>query len=380
MKEQQIKEISLVDFIYYASLKINLLVKIFLAIVIIGILVACLLPRKYQAESKIITESEELNQLALSNGLNALKGIGLNIGMTASGLIPEVYPEIIKSKEVIYNVLHTQYFFSDEDTTRTLLDYLTEKNFFYYLKRYTIKLPKTLFRIIVPKKKLEFNNIKTTKGIIFLTKDEQEAINILLDDYLNVNLDLETGIIYIDIKSGDPLLSAQIDAKITESLVDRIRNLAIEKNKLKLNFIKERLNEIKKKLDKAEQNIVDFIEKNNEPKSIELQIKLDRLQKKASFYRDIYYELQLQYTQTEIELKKQEPIVRVLEAPSPPYETSGISRIIIIIAFVFLGFFIVFIIILFDIIKNNLSNTENTKLKLQMIRKNFSNLNILKFK
>ena len=363
------EEISILDLTLQLVKKAPVIIKTLFYFLLIGIIAAIITPSKYTATSIVVNEAIGLEDMNLSGGLSALRKFGINLGSPNEGLTLEAYPEIITSREVLLAVARDTFYFRDKDTTMCLVDYINLKDFFYYIKKFTIKLPYTVYRFFFPKKILLYPPIGEGKNdILFIRQEEYEAIKILREEYLSVESDIETGLITISVKTFDPNLSAEINAAILEKFRIKMQQIYDKKAGENLNFIRERFREAERDLRNAEEKVVRFLEKNSDPNTIALQTELERLNRNVSFKAEVYSELQTQLTQTQIELKRKEPVIRILERPSPPNEASGTGRLFIIIAILIVGIFFVMFMVMFELFTKNLKQDKENQSKIDEIR------------
>lgn len=364
------EEISLLDILVEFTKNLKLTIRLIVISFLIGLAFVLFKTSVYTASSGVVAELDNGSEMRLSSGLSALKSFGLNLGSAGSGLLPETYPELIKSREVLYQVIHMPFYFKSPDSTIQFVDYIGYKDIYYYLKKYTIKLPFTIIGFIRPK--LDIKKLKDNSGnILSLSEDEHKAVSILMNDIVSTKIDDETGIITINVSTSDRNLSAYINEAVLSSFQNHIRQIYNQKNSENLNFIKTQLQQSKSELRKSEQAVVKFLEQNSNPKTIQLQTELERLKRDVSFKAGLYSELQIQYTQTSIELKKKEPVIRIVERPTPPINPSGLGKITILIIFMFIGFLTALIIVFYNFIIINLKEDEVNREKMNIIKTSF---------
>ena len=378
----QENSVSIIDLLLKIIDRANFIGKIVLYFLIAGILIAIFKPSKYQASSIVVNEAISLDEMNFSGGLSTLRKFGINLGPPGEGLTLEAYPNIITSREVLYEVIQDTFYFSDKDTSMRLVDYINYKDFFFYLKKYTIKLPKTIFRFFFPKKKFTYPSGEAKgQNILFISEGEYEALKVLSSEFVNVDSDIETGLITISVTTFDPNLSASINATLLQKFRHKMQQIYDKKASENLNFIRARFMEAKEELRNAEEEVVKFLEKNSEPTTINLQTELERLKRNVSFKAEVYSELQSQLTQTEIELKRKEPVIRILERPSPPKEPLGPSRSIIVLLFVFLGLILALsVIISLIFIEHYTAKFDPDGKKVQKIKIFFTGLKSIVFR
>ncbi|MHB2151109.1 Wzz/FepE/Etk N-terminal domain-containing protein [Calditrichota bacterium LG25] len=371
IENKTVNYITIFDFITTFFKHYKVIKKVFIIFLILGIIYAIIIPNKYKSSSMVVAEINTNEVFNTVNRFNVLKDLGFNFGNTsATSLSPDAYPKIIKSRDVLLPVIHDRFKITGKDSTR-LMDYLIDKNFYYYLKKVTIKLPITIYKLIFPRKKnIKFDD--NNNSILILDKDEEYAINILRKKVLAVRIDEETGLIIVDVETKEPALSAQVNKAILESFRKKIQKIYDQKNNENLKFIALQIATAEQDLNQAEQRIIDFVEKNSSPQTITLQLELERLKREVALRTNILNELQLQYALTKIDLKKKEPVVRIVSTPFVPINPSGMNKIILIILFGFMGILIGIVYSVFKLIIEVYSDDPINKKKIEEIKQYFS--------
>lgn len=361
------EEISLLDIILNLVKNKKIIYRTTLVFFIIGFFIALIRQSNYTSTSIVVTENLTTDQLgAIASGLTSLRQFGINIGGAEEGITIEAYPELIMSNEVLYATIQDTFYFSDMDSSLRFVDYASQKNIWYYFKKYTIGLPRLIIRSILPPP--EKNLEKIGNDILVISDNEYEAINEISGEMLTVDADIETGLIKITTATSDPLLSAELNRSILKNFKNRMQYLYDLKTSENLKFIKARFNEAKKSLHDAEDKVVKFLEQNSNPSTIELQTQLERLKRDVSFKSELYSELLSQLTQTELDLKRKEPVIRIMERPAPPTEPSGVGRLVIIIAFIVFGAIIGVSLAFIKIFTTNINNTLENREKIEELK------------
>jgi len=373
------ESISFLDFIYLISINIRTIFKIILFLLLIGIIFAIIKPPKFTATSTIMADISDKSNMKIPTGLSALKRFGLNFSDAGSGFIADTYPEIIKSKEVLYQVIHSPVMSDQSKNKILLIDLLNIKTIYDYLMDYTIKLPFSVLKLLSNSPK-RLASPDSTMNMLILSEDEFSAMDILENEILSLNYDYETEIITINTKTSDPFLSAEINQAVLTHFRDRIRALYNQKTGENLRFVQARLQEAQGDLKNAEEGMIQFLERNSNPQTIPLLTELDRLKRDISFKENLYNELLMEYTQLQIELKKLEPVIKIINRPSPPNSKSGISKIMIVFVFFILGLLISLGYIFYFFIIMNLENNLQNKTKFDNIRQNFKKQSLQIFK
>jgi uncharacterized protein involved in exopolysaccharide biosynthesis len=179
-----------------------------------------------------------------------------------------------------------------------------------------------------------------------------------LEDIADFEEARTTSVITISATTASPELSAAIANEYVEQL--KIYNMERRKTQTgeQLEFIKKRLAEVKKELEKAEENLTQFKERNRSLiasgelggkgissfSSPQLSMELSRLQREVTIKSGLFETLTRQYELVRIEAKKEIPVIEVLNYAEPPERPVGRGRkVSLLISFVVGGFVAVFL-------------------------------------
>jgi len=371
---QEEEEVSILDYLMIIASNLRFIVITTLLFVIFGLFIAIFSKPEYTATARVIRETP--SSPGMSSSIAALRGFGLNLGGGATGLNPETIPEILKSKDVYLNVAMGQYHFKDIDSTMSFIDYLEWKSnssgILGTIKKYTIGLPGTIVRSLKKNLKLEGNN-QENPDLLLLTKSEKDAIEII-ENMLSVDIARESGIMTITGIAGEPILAANIVKNTIEQLTFKVRTIYTQKSRDNVNFIRDRFNETAIDLEKAEEELAKFLDSNKNPKEAKLEVEIERLRRQVNFKSQLYQEFQSQLTQAEIELQRIDPVLTVIEQPSPPLEKSGPKRKLTVILALFLGAGFSIGFVFMKEYLANLNKEEESRDKLKVIEDNLKKM------
>jgi uncharacterized protein involved in exopolysaccharide biosynthesis len=363
--------ISPLDLILVISERIKANIVLVGIAILLGSGLAILKDDFYTAESKIVADLMDSQGLQSLNNISSLRSFGINLSTSSSSFIPDTYPEIFMSKDVLYKVIKTNFYHPDMDSTISFEDYYQLKSFKDHILNYTVKLPFVIIKNI--SKKSEKSTMRLDENILHINEKEAKAINRLRSN-ISVVHDFETGVITIKTKSNEPFISAQLNHTLILNFQNTVRQIYDDRNLEQLEFIEEQVKNAEKSLNLAEANLVNFLERNTNPTDIQLKVQLDKLKRELEFRENIFKELLLQFNKTKIELIKNEPLLKVFEKPSPPIEKSGFGSISILIIFFLIGIIIVFIKSLVIILRQILDQNVDTATKLHKIKINLSSV------
>jgi uncharacterized protein involved in exopolysaccharide biosynthesis len=234
--------------------------------------------------------------------MSTLSGLGISLGVASQGgLSKNSYPAVLKSREVRLSVVRDTFRIPSTDTTATLVEYFGEKE-------------ASLCHIFTP----TILGGQRASGRNFKMEEEQAIQRV--QDMVMAYQNPQTGLMRISVTAGDPQLASQVANSLVEHLTARVRHIRTRKAREKSEFISQQFEKANEKLSAAEERLADFLERNKNIQSAELQTKRDRLEREVRFETSLYSELQGQLTQAELELKRREPVLTTVEEPIPPRE------------------------------------------------------------
>ncbi len=332
-------------------------------VVILGLLKALLSPSLYTATALVVREVESGS--SSSPGLSSRSNFSrlrVNLGDKTGGVTPETYPDILRSREVLLAVANSPAFIEDLDITMKVIEYYNRppgpfRSFLLGLKSITIGLPKTVVGMF---KKPPGNATVTENDERILSAVEKDEIARLLADNLSVDVDLMSGVMSISFSTTDPQISAQITQSFINQLKIRVQEIYTDNSEDKLTYFRNRLIEALQELEQAEKILAKFIDSNWDPKTAKMQIERERLRRQVTFKTELYSELQAQLTQVELELKRSQPVITILQAPFPPVLPSSPNRRRIMILSLILGNLAAIVAIVIKIVfERKMANEES---------------------
>ena len=123
----------------------------------------------------------------------------------------------------------------------------------------------------------------------------------------------------------DPSLPKQILDEMVKSIVNYSNEISNLKSSEKISFLEQRTSEVKSDLLIAENNLLNFLEKNIKINSPSLRIEKDRLERDVTLLSQILYQVSLQVESEKVELSDQSSSVFLLDEAQVPPRKSGLS-------------------------------------------------------
>jgi uncharacterized protein involved in exopolysaccharide biosynthesis len=174
----------------------------------------------------------------------------------------------------------------------------------------------------------------TDTGAPLIPGEEEKNALKAVGNMISASVDEETGLMTISVTASGPQLASDLAESFLDHFSTRVREIRTEKVRERLQFVEGRFEEAEQELETAEEQLAQFLERNQNPTTATLQFRRDRLQRQVSFKEQLYSELQSQLTQTRLDLQRRQPVVTVVEEPVPPMNRSSPKRTLnVLVAF-----------------------------------------------
>lgn len=269
------------------------------ACVVVALAVALLMEPVYRSEAKILPTESDVEGPGLSLAAAASR-FGLAMPSTSSRL-SSLYPQILSSHTIITRVLAREF-----DSRR-------------------LRGRASLYEIL---------------DIPGRSPSEREVWGRMrmLDDVLNVDQSIETGVTTLKVSTPEAKLSAAVAAAFIEELEHFLRELRHEEGSRDREFIEARMQEERDEVAAVEKELLDFRERNkkidNSPK---LLLEQERLLRQLRIQEEVFVELRRQLEIAQIEEVKSTPPVQVLDPPVAPIFRERPKRALILVVGAFGG-------------------------------------------
>ena len=297
--------------------------KIYLFFLFIGLLLFLLFPYKYKSNTTFALQiNNESTTQSTFGGLASLAGINLNQNLNY--VSPTIYPKIIESYDFKRKILNVE-----------LNDSLTLKNFL-------------ISKLSLNKSK--FLNNSFVNNINIISKDE-----LILYDYLESIISFSSNIsdnIYdIIVEMENPLYSSVIALKSREILQSKIIDFNIKSSKDELDFVKKNYNLKKIELEKIQDELAKFNDKNKVISTSIFSNERMKLESKYETSYRVFQELSIELEQSKLKLNRNTPIFTVVKEVSVPIIPSSFSLINYLLLYSLIGFIVA---IFYIFLKNDL--------------------------
>lgn len=333
---------------------------------IIGLLIAYTTPKEYQTTIIVISESESSGQGGPGQ-MSALAGLaGFNMsqfGSAQSAISPEMYPEIIGSKDFLHNLIKKRFFFETKGREMSLEEYYVEEkpaNLVQKSLNFILGLPFYLVNLVIEEEKSVNPLISSAEPTEFsqhqynmISSTEMYALNQLRK---RINIDISKKIITLKVSMPEALVSAQVNVLVLDELMKFVTDYWKLKQNMNFSFVNESVLEAEVKFKEAQNNLASFRDLNQGIVSQRIRIREDQLQSEFNIAFNVFNTLRQELEQSNIQLKRQRPVFTTLDKATVPLGNSIPNKPLIIMVSLFLGVFFGFIVLVLTIILKSLKS------------------------
>jgi uncharacterized protein involved in exopolysaccharide biosynthesis len=307
---------------------------------VLGLLIALLAPKEYSTSATLMPET----QSAQSGASGLLQQYGGMLGISGSQLSggqegtipPQLYPNIVQSLPYQVELMNTEVYFSEYDTTATVHDFFSKIHSSFslvgFIKGYTIGLPGKIIGLFkaeeeqgrpLPKK-------VDREAVLSLSKEQMETVK-TLRERLSISVDQETGILTLTSEFPDPQAAAEIGRVGINLLKENVKEYRTEKARQNLQFVQEQVQEAKKRFEEAQNKLAEFRDSNQNLATAKAQSREQELQSQYDLTFNLYNSLSQRQEQAKLDLQEDTPILSVLQPVSVPLEdnTSGLLILVV---------------------------------------------------
>lgn len=284
-------------------------------ILILAIIFLFFIKKPYYISSVSILP-EYGSKSGLMNQLSGLAAIaGINVGEAAP---TEIYQNLIKSEQVMSNVIYAKY------KTEKFRDSV---NLIHY------------FEIESDEASSDLKN----------RKEFLEAYKLLIEKKLSTEIDRLTKILSISIEMPEPQLAADVANKISESLDLYIRTQRKSFATEQIYYLEKRIREVSDSLASAEDVLRKFREQNRiVSQSPALLLEQGRLMRNVEILQTVFIELNKQIELAKVEQIRDAPVLNIKEYAKNPVEKAGPRRLSAIIQIMIFSFALSIVYVIFS--------------------------------
>ena len=258
----------------------------------------------YVTTAKLLPTGED-NSLSNIQGLASQFGFTVPFQSGSNLSFSDIYPEIVKSRQLTGIVLEKKFNTKKFGQNQLLKNILSRQ---YRLDKYDV--------------------------------DERfKRASEILQDNIKVSKARLTSIVTLEVGGIEPEFAVDLSNTIISESDKLQREFKTHQVSDKRSFIEERIKDVKKDLEIAQEDLKEFREKNRQVQySPALLLEEERLTTEMDVKKEIFSTLKQQYELAKIEEVEEGATVQILDKPVAPYEKSSPKIFLIIFLSIFIGF------------------------------------------
>lgn len=340
--------------LYHTLLYHKKLIKRFLiAFILLGILAAIFTPNYYESEAVLMPEmksqSSEAGSLLQSyGGFLGLGDVG-SLGSGKEGIIsPQVYPMIVKSPAFLNIILSDSLYFSEKDTVITGYDYfenLYRPSFFELVGEYTVKLPSKFSPVQYPPTLPEWVRDKMELGSPIQLSDRKLKTIDRLSDQIDVELNIESGVLNVKVVMPDRAAAAQIIGSVINHLKRFVEEYSTQKAKEDLEFAEIQFEQARQYFEEKQEELATFLDQNSNISSARVRSREQKLQAEFDIAYNRYQNVSDKLLEAQVNVQEHTPVFKTIQELNVPATASGPNRPAMVILLAVIGLFLSFIVI-----------------------------------
>ncbi|MFS0489337.1 Wzz/FepE/Etk N-terminal domain-containing protein [Leadbetterella byssophila] len=313
---------SLLSIIWKEKWKVVLIASV---VTVLGLSYALLAREEFETQGKILPEIQGKGGGALGQfaGLASLAGVDLNsLGNSSIDAVrPDLYPDVIMSTPFYLELFKAQVR-NKENRAMTFEEY-------YHLLLEDNEEPE--------EEKLYKYPVDDSNKKIILINELNEIRLKSLRKRINATIDKKTGIITINCKMPDPVVSADVTSFAMEYLMEYVRNYRTEKLRQDVDYLEEQVKTSRGRYYSTQEKKAKYTDQFQDIRLQSADVQRERIESEYKLSSSFYNELLKKYEEAKFKLHQETPVFKILEPPVAPAKKTEPRRTVIVLLSCFLG-------------------------------------------
>ena len=303
---------------------------------VIGVIVAISIPKQYTVEVTLSPEMGNNKEGGLSGLAASFLGSGVTMGDGTDALNASLSADIVSSTPFLLE-LSAMDIPVTKNEVMTLNTYLDEETSPWW--SYVIGFPgmviggvKSLFT-----EEDEITSFdKTSQGAIELSKKESKKIA-ALKKMITASVDKKTSMTSVTATFQDPKVAAVVADSVVKKLQEYIIDYRTFKAKEDCIYLEKLFKERQQEYYAAQKKYADYLDSHDNLILQSVRAEQERLQNDMSLAYQVYSQVAGQLQVARAKVQEEKPVFAVVEPAVVPLKTSGTSRKVYVLAFIFLS-------------------------------------------
>ncbi len=328
---------------------------------VVGLLIIFTTAKEYESSALVIIESEG-NSTGAMGQFGALAGFaGINLSQMQGSqlsLSSDIFPDVISSRDFLKSISSKEFLFVSKNGEKLTLQeyYIQEKpgNIVKKSLSFVLNLPAMILGVFSSADPVPSESDPVDEELSPVLNFSGEELFAIAEIKKRIIIEEKGKIIRLSVSMPEPLISAQVNNLVLESLINYVTDYKTEKQRMNLKFIEDRVNESESKFEEAQMRLASFRDSNQGIISQRLRTREEQLQFEFNIAYNVYNTLKQEYEQTAIQLKKETPVFTLLEKAAVPLGPSKPNKPLILIFSIFVGAFIGFLVNIYKVLLTSL--------------------------
>lgn len=305
--------------------------------VIVALVVAFSIPKEYATSVTLAPEVGGRSSSSNLGALAAMAGVNLRTSAGEDALSPELYPDIVSSTPFLTSLFDVRVQDGEAEIDTTLYVYLKD----YQRAPWWGVITSAPFRAIgwvssLFKAEDEEQGGTAELNPFHLTQEESNIAN-ALSGRITVDVDKKTGVTTLTVTMQDPLISASLTDTIMHSLQNYITDYRTNKARHDLAYMEKLYKEARQEYMEAQEKYARFADTNLDLNRLIYRAEQERLQNEMNLAFQVYTQVAQQLQMAKAKVQEITPVYTVVQPATVPLSAAKPSKMLILVAFVFLA-------------------------------------------
>ncbi len=304
---------------------------------IIGVIVAISIPKQYTVEVTLSPEMGNNKEGGLSGLAASFLGSGVTMGEGTDALNASLSADIVSSTPFLLELSNMKVPVSGSEEI-SLSSYLNEESSPWW--GYVIGFPgmviggvKSLF---IENEDESISSDKVSRGTIELSQKEFQKIE-SLKRKIGASVDKKTSMTTVSVTMQSPKVAAVVADSVVKKLQEYIIDYRTSKSKEDCLYLEKLFKERQQEYYEAQRKYADYMDSHDNIILQSVRTEQERLQNDMSLAYQVYSQVASQLQVARAKVQEEKPVFAVVEPAVVPLKTSGTSRKVYVLAFIFLS-------------------------------------------
>lgn len=303
---------------------------------VIGVIIAICIPKQYTAEVTLSPEMGSNKGGGLSGLAASFLGSDVAMGDGTDALNVFLSADIVSSTPFLLE-LSTMEIPASKGENMTLSTYLDEEYIPWW--SYVIGFPSIIIdgakSLFIEEDELVSSN-RTNQGIIELSKKESKKIEVL-KKMITAIVDKKTSMTTVAVTLQNPKVAAVVADSVVKKLQEYIIDYRTTKAKEDCIYLEKLFKERQQEYYAAQKEYANYIDSHDNIILQSVRAEQERLQNDMSLAYQVYSQVANQLQVARAKVQEEKPVFAVVEPAVVPLESSGASKKVYVLVFVFLS-------------------------------------------